>query len=209
MSNLIYLLMAAAASVACENHLIFLAATSFVHSLRIMATCYFRSKSSSCMIRSLPSRFVPTTAVVAGHVDFGVFKRDVVLFKSVAFAQILYYYGHSIKLVQPESAGLVGVGCLITAAAAIALGTDRLCVAYIDGLQYILALHPHPQHVRLPPRPPSKHVSSVGFTVKNLNCANVDTPRVTSSRMLCCLVKSLYSLAATRLLLSTLGFHTW
>jgi len=103
MSNLVYLLMTAAASVACENHLIFLAATSFVHSLRIMATCYFRS-----------------------HVDFGVFKRDVVLFKSVAFAQILYYYGHSIELVQPESAGLVGVGCLITAAAAIALGTDRL-----------------------------------------------------------------------------------
>ena len=76
-----------------NSYPLFLAGTSFVHGARTLTTCYYRS-----------------------NVDFGVFKRDVILFKAMAIAQLAYLYSAPAGLPAldtdsaSESLGLVAAG---------------------------------------------------------------------------------------------------
>lgn len=83
----------------------FLIGTSYVHYIRYISTYYFRD-----------------------NVDYGSFKRDVFLFKSLAVAQLLYFYFFPAQqdfqwdLV---SLGMIVVGYAISVKATKALGIDR------------------------------------------------------------------------------------
>jgi hypothetical protein len=67
--NIVYLLFAACVSFIVGDYNAFLALTSFVHYLRYITTYYFRSE-----------------------VDYGSFKRDVLLFKTLALSQLSLFY---------------------------------------------------------------------------------------------------------------------
>lgn len=69
MRNIFYIVFAAFVAFIAGNYDIFLVATSYVHYFRYITTYYYR-----------------------GNVDFGSFKRDVLLFKSLALAQLFYFY---------------------------------------------------------------------------------------------------------------------
>lgn len=67
--NLVYLLLAAIASYITGNHFLFFMMTSFIHYVRYISTYYYRSE-----------------------IDYGSFKRDVLMFKTLALTQLFLVY---------------------------------------------------------------------------------------------------------------------
>ena len=109
--NIVYLLTLTALWRLTGLYETFLVLTSFVHYGRYISTYYTRT-----------------------DVDFGCFQRDVLLFKSVAVAQLfLYYlcpaYMSGVATLQPRldllSLGMVGAGYVTSMLATKALGIDR------------------------------------------------------------------------------------
>jgi len=113
--NVLYLLFALALWAVTGQYLVFLAMTSFVHYLRYIGTYYFRT-----------------------GVDFGSFKRDVLLFKVLSLAQIfLHYLCPYVPLLADAmgyprathwdlaSLGMIVSGYAVSVLATRALGVDR------------------------------------------------------------------------------------
>jgi hypothetical protein len=132
--SLYYLLFAASVWYVTGSYEVFFALTSFVHYFRYISTYYFRK-----------------------DIDFGSFKRDVLLFKTLAFSQLIYMYlfpasGHfSLDWV---SIGMIVSGYSVSVMATNALGIDRTYFAAELGLvphkwitQFPYGYIPHPMIV--------------------------------------------------------------
>lgn len=103
--NIVYILFAATVWQCTGCYDWFLLTTSFVHYIRYIATYYYRQ-----------------------DVDFGSFKRDVLLFKSIALIQIFFYYlfpDNAKFEVDVTSLAMIITGYGVSLAATEALGLDR------------------------------------------------------------------------------------
>jgi len=103
--NVLYLICVAAVWYITGRYEIFFAATSFIHYFRYISTYYFRS-----------------------GVDFGAFKRDVLLFKTLSLLQLLvpYCLPSSTPFVWDWlSLSMIGSGYLVSVLATSALGIER------------------------------------------------------------------------------------
>merc|ERR1740121_352510 len=98
--NLIYVALAAAGGAFVHRH-VFTVMTSYMHYLMYIATYAQRE-----------------------NVAFGLFKRNVVFYKSLALLQLAYYYLSNFEW-DPLSLMLIFVGYGVAAKAAVALGVDR------------------------------------------------------------------------------------
>ncbi len=134
--SLIYLAMVSAVSYFTGVYNVFFAFTSVVHYMRYITTFYIRR-----------------------GIDFGSFKRDVLLFKSLALAQLFYHY-----FVGPIRAGtfqldiislsMIGSGYAVSVMATNAIGMDRTYFAAELGIvepkwvdQFPYGYFPHPMIV--------------------------------------------------------------
>lgn len=93
---------------------VFFVLTSFVHYFRYISTFYIRR-----------------------GIDFGSFKRDVLLFKSIALAQLIYHYLFpSTQVFQLDfvSLAMIVTGYTISSLATLAIGVDRTYFAAELGL---------------------------------------------------------------------------
>lgn len=132
--NIIYLLFLSAAWYCTGSYTIFFALTSYVHYLRYISTFYIRR-----------------------GIDFGSFKRDVFLFKTLALSQLFYHYLFpSVEKFQfsAVSVGMVFSGYVVSMLATHALGIDRTYFAAELGLvppkwitQFPYGYIPHPMIV--------------------------------------------------------------
>lgn len=143
MRNILYVLFAASLWWATNTYEVFLVMTSYVHYIRYISTYYIRR-----------------------GIDFGIFKRDVLLFKTLALIQLFYHYffprGQSFVF-DPVSALLIVVGYTVSVMATNALGLDRTYFAAELGLvdpkwitQFPYGYIPHPMIV-------SQIVAMLGF----------------------------------------------
>jgi hypothetical protein len=84
----------------------FLLSTSFVHYIRYIQTYYFR-----------------------GDIDYGAFKRDVLLFKCISIGQVIghYLFPHQPLTFQvdPISIAMIVIGYAVSVKATAALGVER------------------------------------------------------------------------------------
>lgn len=112
MRSLFYLAFAGAVWWATGSYAAFLVLTSFVHYFRYISTYYVRA-----------------------GVDFGSFKRDVLVFKTLALAQliVLYFSSPHFKF-DAVSAAMVASGYAVSMLATRALGVDRTYFAAELGL---------------------------------------------------------------------------
>eukprot|EP00939_MAST-03C_sp_MAST-3C-sp1_P000720 g720.t1 len=108
-NNIMYIAAVFALSVAFDSYAIFLALTSFVHYVRYITTYYNRD-----------------------DVAYGDFKRDVLLFKSLALVQLAGIYLKPFAFdplrafeFDPLSVGMIAVGYAVSVLATKALGVDR------------------------------------------------------------------------------------
>lgn len=114
--NLIYIIFAGALWWSTNYYAIFFVLTSFVHYCRYISTYYVRK-----------------------HVDFGSFKRDVLVFKTLAVGQMIWAYAFpsvhypSFQL-DPISIFMIISGYLVSMKATKALGIDRTYFAAELGL---------------------------------------------------------------------------
>jgi len=134
--NVIYLLFLGALWYCTGSYTLFFALTSYVHYLRYISTFYIRR-----------------------GVDFGSFKRDVLLFKSLALAQLVYQYlvvplSEGTFVFSPLSVGMIFSGYAVSILATKALGVDRTYFAAELGLvepkwitQFPYGYIPHPMIV--------------------------------------------------------------
>lgn len=101
--NVLYLAVLAFAAQNFDYRL-FLLGTSFIHYARYITTYYHRK-----------------------DVDYQAFKRDVLLFKTVAVAQLLYLFSQHVDIKNPDfvSLGMIAFGYTISVLATFALGMDR------------------------------------------------------------------------------------
>ena len=112
--NIIYLLFLATAWYCTGSYAIFFGLTSYVHYFRYISTFYIRR-----------------------GIDFGSFKRDVLLFKTIALLQLFYHYLLPAKQnfeFSPLSVGMIATGYLVSVLATRALGVDRTYFAAELGL---------------------------------------------------------------------------
>lgn len=104
--NMIYLLFVGALWWATGRYEVFFVLTSFVHYFRYISTFYYRR-----------------------GIDFGSFKRDVFLFKTLAVTQLFSHYFFpspgSVFEFSPVSAGMIAAGYAVSLKATKALGIDR------------------------------------------------------------------------------------
>mmetsp|Transcript_32048 Transcript_32048/g.76469 ORF Transcript_32048/g.76469 Transcript_32048/m.76469 type:complete len:661 (-) Transcript_32048:250-2232(-) len=108
--NLLYLIVSAALWYVTGSYKVFLVMTSYVHYLRYISTFYSRQ-----------------------DVDFGIFKRDVLLFKTLALLQLFGFYffpgavsGGAVSMdLDFCSLAMMAVGYSISLLATKALGVDR------------------------------------------------------------------------------------
>merc|ERR1719231_1832413 len=131
--NGLYLLFVAGLWYATGSYEVFFALTSFVHYFRYISTFYIRD-----------------------GIDFGSFKRDVLVFKTVALTQILYHYifPSTSFVLDFVSIGMVICGYIISIMATNAIGIDRTYFAAELGLvepkwieQFPYGYIPHPMIV--------------------------------------------------------------
>jgi len=132
--NLIYIFFVLALWRATGVYEVFFALTSFVHYFRYISTFYVRR-----------------------GIDFGSFKRDVLLFKTIALAQLFYHYffPQTVPFVfDAVSVGMIVCGYAISVAATSAIGVDRTYFAAELGLvepkwinQFPYGYIPHPMIV--------------------------------------------------------------
>lgn len=129
--NLVYVSSALALWYATGVYEIFFALTSFVHYFRYITTYYIRR-----------------------GIDFGSFKRDVLLFKTLALAQIIYHYAfparHAFEW-DYVSLAMIVIGYSISMLATSVIGVDRTYFAaelglveskWIDAFPYGYIPHP-------------------------------------------------------------------
>jgi hypothetical protein len=112
--NVLYLLFILGVWHATGVYEVFFALTSFVHYFRYISTFYIRR-----------------------GIDFGSFRRDVLLFKSLAFFQIFYHYLCPAKeafVFDPVSLFMIVSGSALAAMATSAIGVDRTYFAAELGL---------------------------------------------------------------------------
>lgn len=112
--NVVYVLSALALWHATGLYEVFFALTSFVHYFRYITTFYVRR-----------------------GIDFGSFKRDVLLFKTLALAQLVYHYilpSKSAFVFDPVSLAMIAVGYTISVMATGVIGIDRTYFAAELGL---------------------------------------------------------------------------
>jgi len=103
--NVLYLLVSCMLWFVTDNYYIFYTMTSFVHYIRYIGTFYFRSGT-----------------------DFGSFKRDVLLFKTLALLQLGYFYlrpSVGVFAVDWVSLAMILSGYFVSVLATNALGVDR------------------------------------------------------------------------------------
>jgi len=110
---------------------VFLVCTSFVHYVRYISTFYIRR-----------------------GIDFGSFKRDVLLFKTLALLQLIYHYLYPSTLAfhwDVVSIAMIITGYTVSALATMAIGVDRTYFAAELGLvpmkwinQFPYGYIPHP-----------------------------------------------------------------
>lgn len=134
--SLIYLALVSAVSYFTGVYNVFFACTSFVHYMRYITTFYVRR-----------------------GIDFGSFKRDVLLFKSIALAQLFYHYFvgpffASTFQIDFISLAMIISGYTVSVMATNALGLDRTYFAAELGLvkpkwvdQFPYGYIPHPMIV--------------------------------------------------------------
>lgn len=132
--NVLYLLFVAGLWRATGVYEVFFALTSFVHYFRYISTFYIRK-----------------------GIDFGSFKRDVLLFKSVALAQLFYHYfypANEVFALDWISVAMIVSGYAVSMMATNALGVDRTYFASELGLlppkwvtQFPYGYIPHPMIV--------------------------------------------------------------
>jgi len=132
--NVLYLLLILGVWHATGVYEVFFALTSFVHYFRYISTFYIRR-----------------------GIDFGSFKRDVLLFKSLALIQMFYHYifpATETFVVDPVSILMVATGYILSVLATRALGVDRTYFAAELGLvdynpctQFPYGYIPHPMIV--------------------------------------------------------------
>lgn len=99
-NNLVYLAVAALATV-YVHPLAFLVMTSYMHYLMYIATYQQRT-----------------------NVSFGLFKRNVLVFKTLAMSQLAYFYLSNFEF-DPVSLAMIAVGYFIAISATVAIGVDR------------------------------------------------------------------------------------
>ncbi len=112
--NLIYIVFVAALWQATGVYEVFFSLTSFVHYFRYISTFYVRR-----------------------GIDFGSFKRDVLLFKTLALAQLFYHYffpATTSFVFDPISALMIVTGYTVSVLATNAIGIDRTYFAAELGL---------------------------------------------------------------------------
>eukprot|EP00596_Hydrurales_sp_CCMP1899_P008289 CAMPEP_0119042208 /NCGR_PEP_ID=MMETSP1177-20130426/14444_1 /TAXON_ID=2985 /ORGANISM="Ochromonas sp, Strain CCMP1899" /LENGTH=666 /DNA_ID=CAMNT_0007008827 /DNA_START=246 /DNA_END=2246 /DNA_ORIENTATION=- len=132
--NLLYLSLVGALWYATGCYEVFFALTSFVHYCRYISTFYIRK-----------------------GVDFGSFKRDVLLFKTISISQLFFCYAFPQKNVfqlDLISIGMIVTGYILSLLATQALGIDRTYFAAELGLvepkwitQFPYGYIPHPMIV--------------------------------------------------------------
>jgi hypothetical protein len=142
--NVVYLLFMLALWWVTGLYGVFMACTCYVHYFRYISTFYVRR-----------------------GIDFGCFKRDVLLFKSVALAQLFYHYffpsaAHPFQW-DPVSLAMIVAGYAVSAMATNAIGIDRTYFGAELGLvepkwieQFPYGYIPHPMIV-------SQVVALLGF----------------------------------------------
>ncbi|GAB5361830.1 hypothetical protein AAMO2058_000746300 [Amorphochlora amoebiformis] len=101
LNNLFYVLILFLASTVSPIPYLFTIGTSYLHYIIYLATFYSRRE-----------------------IAFGLFKRDVIFYKSIALTHILYYYLKNFEF-DVISLALLGVGYFIAIAATKALGIDK------------------------------------------------------------------------------------
>lgn len=112
--SLYYLVFAGALWYVTGKYEVFFALTSFVHYFRYMSTYYFRE-----------------------GIDFGSFKRDVLLFKTLALTQLAIIYlfpSHHTFTLDWISIAMIASGYIVSLLATRALGIDRTYFAAELGL---------------------------------------------------------------------------
>jgi hypothetical protein len=112
--NVTYLLVLSALWAATGVYEIFFALTSFVHYFRYISTFYVRQ-----------------------GIDFGSFKRDVLLLKTVALIQLFYHYffpRNGQFEFDPISVAMIASGYIVSSLATNAIGVDRTYFAAELGL---------------------------------------------------------------------------
>lgn len=112
--NILYVMLVLAVSYVTSSYELFFALTSFVHYFRYISTFYVRK-----------------------GIDFGSFKRDVLLFKSLALGQLFYHYVFPQQgsfSTDPVSIFMILTGYSISILATDAIGVDRTYFAAELGL---------------------------------------------------------------------------
>lgn len=132
--NLAYVISVLALWRATGMYEVFFALTSFVHYFRYITTFYIRR-----------------------GIDFGSFKRDVLLFKSLALLQLFYHYlfpANHAFVFDPISVLMIATGYTVSVMATNAIGIDRTYFAAELGLvppkwieQFPYGYIPHPMIV--------------------------------------------------------------
>jgi len=112
--NVCYLIFVAGIWYATGVYEVFFALTSFIHYFRYISTFYVRK-----------------------GIDFGSFKRDVLLFKTTALLQLFYHYFfpvHEQFVFDPISLAMIAIGYTVSVMATDAIGLDRTYFAAELGL---------------------------------------------------------------------------
>lgn len=112
---------------------VFFALTSFVHYFRYVY-CYFINLHVN--VTSLQYSYISTFYVRKG-IDFGSFKRDVLLFKTTALLQLFYHYFFPATekfAFDPISMAMIVAGYTVSVMATEAIGIDRTYFAAELGL---------------------------------------------------------------------------
>jgi len=134
--SLLYLLLVGSVAYVTGEYNVFFALTSVVHYMRYITTFYVRK-----------------------GIDFGSFKRDVLLFKSIALAQLFYHYWIGPLRMgtfqwDPLSLFMIASGYTVSILATNALGVDRTYFAAELGIlppkwitQFPYGYIPHPMIV--------------------------------------------------------------
>jgi hypothetical protein len=132
--NILYLAYVSAMWWATNSYFVFFGLTSFAHYIRYITTFYYRKE-----------------------IDFGSFKRDVLLFKTLALSQLIYHYlfpSTTAFVFDPISVGMILTGYVVSIMATNALGVDRTYFGAELGLmepkwvtQFPYGYIPHPMIV--------------------------------------------------------------